>query len=48
MLTFAVAVGPDIEHVGATSVPLNVLRDRLSVAINENLNASVKKRRWVA
>ena len=48
MLAFTVAVGPVKEHVSPASVSLDVVRDRLAVATNENLDGSVKKHRWVA
>jgi hypothetical protein len=43
MLTFAVAVGPDIEHVGPASVTLDIFLNRLVVATNENVDASWNK-----
>lgn len=48
MLTLAIAVSLDIEHVGLASMLLDVVRDRFSVATYKNLDRGVEKRRWVA
>ena len=48
VLTFAVAVGPDIEHIGLASESFDVLYNSFTFATRQNLNASVKERRWVA